>query len=384
MANETVRAMFPAVELAKVGTWQGVRGSATITAADLESAVEAYADNEIDDAPVKFGHKSTFGAGEPAPGWVENLRLSDDKTTLLGDIVDVPGSLVPMIETGYRRRSVEMKHNVKTSAGKIYKSVLSGLALLGVERPAVKGLKAMAATYLSEVEAGGDEELTTVFFGEATQDTPHVPHTSNAGGDDSNNGSGDRPTTNKHKDEIEMAFRESLIAQLGLAADATDEQIEEAVKAAKSSQEAADKAKADKDAADKAEAEAKAKAEADGDDGEGDGDDEGKAPAAPETLTVSKAQWDEVNDQLAKLTANADKAEREELVETALSEGRIAASESDTYLTMLSEAPEAGRKLLASLPARYSTTARGHGQTGAPSDEAELKAMHAAADAMGL
>lgn len=378
MTTETVRAMFPAVELAKVGTWEGVRGTATITTADLESAVEAYSDNEIDEAPIKFGHKSTFGAGEPAPGWVENLRLSDDKTTLLGDIVDVPGSLVPMIETGYRRRSVEMKHNVKTASGKIYKSVLSGLALLGVERPAVKGLKAMAATYLSEVESGGDDDLTTVFFGEATQDTPDVPHTPNAGGDDSNNGSGNRPTTNNAKDETEMAFRESLISQLGLAADATDEQIEEAVKAAKEAQAAA-KADADKEAEAKAKAEGAPAAPAAGDGGEGD-----KAPTTPETLTVSKVQWDEVNDQLAKLTANAEKIEREELVETALSEGRIAASESETYLTMLSEAPEAGRKLLSSLPARYSTSARGHGNAHGPSADAELKAMHEAADRLGL
>lgn len=385
MAIENVRAMFPDVELVKVGTWQGVRGEVTITEDMLSEIAESYDAEGVDHAPLKFGHFSDLGDGEPAPGWIENVRVSEDKTTLLGDIVDVPGSLVPLIETGYRHRSAEFKHNVKTASGKVYKHVLTGLALLGVKAPAVKGLKAMAATYLSEVEAGGDDDLTTVFFGEATRDTPEVPHTSDAGGDDSNNGPGDRPTTNNHKDETEMAFRESLISQLGLAADATDEQIEEAVKAAKEAQAAADKAAADKEAEDKAkaEAEAKAKAEAEGAAGDGDGE-EGKAPTTPETLTVSKAQWDDVNDQLAKLTANAEKVEREELVETALSEGRIAASESETYLTMLSEAPEAGRKLLASLPARYSTSARGHGNAGGPSDEAELKAMHAAADSMGL
>lgn len=378
MAIENVRAMFPDVELVKVGTWQGVRGEVTITEEMLSELAESYDAEGVDHAPLKFGHFSDLGDGEPAPGWIENVRVSEDKTTLLGDIVDVPGSLVPLIETGYRRRSAEFKHNVKTASGKVHKHVLTGLALLGVKAPAVKGLKAMAATYLAQAQAAPDDE-TVVFLGEATRDTANVPHTGDEDRDDINNGSTSGTDKIKDKEISDMAFRDTLIAKLGLDKAATDDEIETALSEAEiaepGSGDDADKGKAPA---------APAPAAPAAPDTEGDEDEDKDKDKGPETVTVSKVKWEEITSKLDKLTEDAEATERDKLIETALSEGKIAPSETDQYVTLLSESPDAGKKLLSALPARYSTHQRGHGETMGHRDDAELKAMHAAADAAGI
>lgn len=52
----------------------------------------------------------------------------------------------------YRRRSVEINWNVRTPSGSEYRAALVGLALLGEEAPAVKGLADVLALYRNEPE----------------------------------------------------------------------------------------------------------------------------------------------------------------------------------------------------------------------------------------
>lgn len=367
----TVRATFPGIELLKVGDWGGVKGRAKIGPDDIAEAIAAASDPMIDESPLKFGHFSSLGDGEPAPGWVANLRASEDGSTLLGDFVNVPSKLVPLIRDGFRRRSVELKHNVAGTGGRVYKSTLKALALLGVAPPAVKGLNDLADLYASEI---ADEDLDAIYLGEpAPSDTPRVPHPAPGTGNDSNNGPESGPTETVGKDAETMAFKDALLTKLGLKPEATDEEIEAAIEAAKIvDPNAAPEAKVeDKDGkpADKVEAPA-AKPET--------------ALGAPETLTVSKAVWDETQTNLQNLMERAAKADVTKRIETALAEGKIAPSEVSAYETLLSESPESGTTLLSALPVRYSTRAVGVEGLGAPATEAEEKAMHAAADAMGL
>lgn len=141
---------IPDVELLRVGTWAASTGVTTVTPEDLEAMVAAAGDDEIDGAPLKLGHTgalASLGDSEPALGWVANLRVAQDGQTLLGDLVDVPAAMEAPIKAGFKRRSVEIAWGVTTPSGATYRAALSGLALLGVAPPAVKGLADIAALY---------------------------------------------------------------------------------------------------------------------------------------------------------------------------------------------------------------------------------------------
>lgn len=137
------------VELCRVGTWSASTGQANVDATMLASVIAANADPEVDLAPAHFGHyDARFPAltdGEPAVGWVENLR--ERAGTLIGDLTRVPAKMADVIRSAYRRRSVELAENVRTPSGKVYPHALIGLGLLGVAPPAVKGLADVVARY---------------------------------------------------------------------------------------------------------------------------------------------------------------------------------------------------------------------------------------------
>ena len=90
MTDFVTTATVKGVELVKAGTWQGLTGPVTLTREDLADALAASQDPEVDHAALKLGHIDPRFDGQPAAGWVERLRLSDDGQTLLGDLV-VPG-----------------------------------------------------------------------------------------------------------------------------------------------------------------------------------------------------------------------------------------------------------------------------------------------------
>ena len=378
----STRATFPGVELVAVGDWSGVKGKGKVDAEDIVDMIAAANDPMIDASPLKFGHFSSLGDGEPAPGWVENIRANEDGTKAVGDFVNVPPKLVPLIRDGFRRRSVELKHNVAGTGGRIYKSSLKALALLGVAPPAVKGLNELAETYASELDG---EDVDAIYLGEADLecDTPKVPHPGSAGGNDSNEAV-DKSTTAKDagKDET-VAFKDAVIKKFGLAETATDEEIEAAIEAAELAAPAEDK---DKD---------KGPAGTAGDDKDKGGTGDAGAAAgtdteggdAPETIVVSRAVYDADQATLRRLAERADEADRTEAVDTALSEGKIAPSEVAQYTALLKSSPEAGMTLLSELPVKFSTRAVGHHGVGASSasevSDDERKNMHAAAKAQG-
>lgn len=373
----STRATFPGVELVAVGDWSGVKGKGKVDAEDIVDMIAAANDPMIDASPLKFGHFSSLGDGEPAPGWVENIRANEDGTKAVGDFVNVPPKLVPLIRDGFRRRSVELKHNVAGTGGRIYKSSLKALALLGVAPPAVKGLNELAETYASELDG---EDVDAIYLGEADLecDTPKVPHPGSAGGNDSNEAV-DKSTTAKDagKDET-VAFKDAVIKKFGLAETATDEEIEAAIEAAELAAPADNKDK-DKDTGAGA--------------GTGDDKDKGGAPAgteggdAPETIVVSKAVYEADQATLRRLEERANEADRTDAVDTALSEGKIAPSEVAQYTALLKSSPEAGMTLLSELPVKFSTRAVGHHGVGASSasevSDDERKNMHAAAKEQG-
>jgi len=134
------------------------RGSQTveITQDDLTKMVNSF--NELSGIggyqPVlKLGHDDVmkfFGARKGAPnlGFVEKLRIEGEK--IVADFTNVPDALYDLIKQR-RFNSVSIEMFPKTEFnGNTFSNVLTAVALLGAELPAVKGLKELAATLFTE------------------------------------------------------------------------------------------------------------------------------------------------------------------------------------------------------------------------------------------
>lgn len=131
------------VELLKVGTWECSTGTFTMTAEDLAAAVEAHEAGVLRKPPLKVGHADPRFDGGPALGYVDNLRLTDGGTTLVGDLVNVPGPVAKLLPYAYADRSIEAIYDYRDGDGRVWPFVLTALALLGASAPAVRNLKSL-------------------------------------------------------------------------------------------------------------------------------------------------------------------------------------------------------------------------------------------------
>lgn len=131
------------VELLKVGTWDGLTGAFTVTAEHLAAAVEAHEAGVLRKPPLKIGHDDPRFDGGPALGYVDNLRLTDGGTTLVGDLVNVPGAVAKLLPYAYTDRSIEAIFDYRDGHGHTWPFMLTALALLGASAPAVRNLKSL-------------------------------------------------------------------------------------------------------------------------------------------------------------------------------------------------------------------------------------------------
>lgn len=163
---EMTTGSIPDREIFSIGTWRGnvkVQATQAMLAemasayAELNSKVSGFA------IPIKLGHNKRVG--EPAFGYAENVRMSEDGNTLLADFMDVPLEIVDAIkEKRYNTVSVEVWPSV-TFDGKTYPNVLGGVALLGAEWPAVKGLKPLSQFSEDEqpIQLSKEDEMPKTF-----------------------------------------------------------------------------------------------------------------------------------------------------------------------------------------------------------------------------
>lgn len=374
---------FRGIALCRAGEWNGLTGKAVVTPEDLQAVVDAYQDREVDRARVKLGHVSSLndqalGDGAPAFGWVDNPRVSDDGKTLLGDLVDVPRRLGEVVGRGYKNVSVELRKNVRTPSGKTHPTVLSGLALLGASAPAVKGLDDLVALYASEpipdtpTDGCEDGAVVTISLGDALDPVTHadIPAPSPVACDGEQD-SPERPGREK-EGEPTVAFLDQAREKIGLPADASEEQILERITALS-------EAPADPDTTVKAEG-----TDVTGDPDVSEPELKSETVDAPETVTVSKAQWDELTAQVSELAAERKAKHQEQVIESALSEGRIAPAEREKWTTALSAAPEATETLLSSLAPRVNVREQGSDVALSASTTDDDAAFQAWADKTGF
>ncbi|WP_010541894.1 phage protease [Dietzia alimentaria] len=141
---------IPNVELVKVGTWTISTGVWTVTSSDLYAAVAALDSPAIRRPVLKLGHTDPRFNGEPAVGWVDDLRVSDDGSTLVGDYKGVPEWLATVFASAYPDRSIEGEYGFVDQTGREHPFILTAVALLGVTAPGVgtlSSLQDIAALY---------------------------------------------------------------------------------------------------------------------------------------------------------------------------------------------------------------------------------------------
>lgn len=151
----TTYGTIPDVELLSVGMdWPACTGEHTVTFENIADAIRAANDDPLIQTPrVKLGHFSVLNDGipmwdpfavitdaEPVFGRVVNLRATNDGATLVGDLVEVPEWLMASAVSAFPTRSAESVPDVTTQGGKRYSMVLTAVALLGAELPAVSDL----------------------------------------------------------------------------------------------------------------------------------------------------------------------------------------------------------------------------------------------------
>jgi hypothetical protein len=141
---------LPGVELCQTGTWNLSTGPATFTQTDFRAAVAALECPAIRRPVLKLGHDGNFGVGQPAIGYIENLRGADDWRTLVGDYAGMPGWLATpdmngdtVIASAYPDRSIEGAWDWRCQMGHTHPFVILAVSLLGAELPGVGSLASL-------------------------------------------------------------------------------------------------------------------------------------------------------------------------------------------------------------------------------------------------
>lgn len=130
------------IELVRVGSWSTSTGPWRVTASTLRAALDAHTAGVIRRPIVKIGHRDEPFVGEPAFGHIDAMRLSADGAALIGDLV-VPAWLAAAMPANWPDRSVEAEIDWVDGDGRTWPCVISAVALLGAEAPAISSLKSL-------------------------------------------------------------------------------------------------------------------------------------------------------------------------------------------------------------------------------------------------
>lgn len=155
-----ILATVKGVELASVGYWDISNATDWHPSADDLAAAVAALDCPAVRRPIlKFGHTGIPGEGDPAIGLIDNLALTEDGNTLVGDYVGVPAWLAAaddegraVIASAYPDRSGEFEHNYVCQLGHTHPFVLHAMSLLGVVRPGIGTLESLYDLYTKAPE----------------------------------------------------------------------------------------------------------------------------------------------------------------------------------------------------------------------------------------
>jgi Mu-like prophage I protein len=173
-------------ELLKVGKWQVHKGGEfNVTPKLIQDAISAHEAGVLRKPTIRLGHgggdDDERSTGDPAVGWVDNVRASEDGTTLYGDLIGVPQWLADNMPSAYPSLSIEGMYDYTAPDGTTHDFVLTGLALLGATMPGISSLKSVQdveALYSGDIAAaigeigGTPVQLTAGIQIEAAEASP--------------------------------------------------------------------------------------------------------------------------------------------------------------------------------------------------------------------
>lgn len=174
------------VELIHTGRWAVSSGNWNASREDLLAAVAALDCPAVRRPVLKLGHShggqplwAGNPTGQPAVGWVDNLRLLNQGHTLVGDFAGMPGWLGDVAASAYPDRSVEGSYDFRCQIGHTHPFVVTAVALLGVTAPGVGTLRSLQDVgTLYGVDAGAGTQVVARF----APDQPRAPEGSPIGG----------------------------------------------------------------------------------------------------------------------------------------------------------------------------------------------------------
>lgn len=140
------------VEIFAAGVWNKDK----YTVKDLDSMVSAFEETSANIKPyLKLGHSSDQSLlqndGFPAAGWIGKLYRNGEK--LLADFIDIPSKIFELLSNkAYRKVSSEIYWDISVN-GKKYPKLLSAVALLGSDMPAVTSLDDILSLYGLNIDA---------------------------------------------------------------------------------------------------------------------------------------------------------------------------------------------------------------------------------------
>ena len=146
----------PDVELMRTGKWDLSTGEWECTDKEITAAIDAHDKGLLRKPVIRIGHNDPRFSGDPAVGWIDNLRASDDGQALIGDMVGVPEWLAEILPSAYPSRSIEGLYDYTAPDGSSHDFVLTGLALLGATKPGVESLQSLQdVARLYDIAAAG-------------------------------------------------------------------------------------------------------------------------------------------------------------------------------------------------------------------------------------
>jgi|SRR6185295_2363915 len=143
----TAAAELRDVELARPGTWKLASGPLTVTPRMLDDAARFANRDGARPAYLKIGHtdkRFAPGDGEPALGWVHNVRVEQDDQdhVLKGDLAGMPEWLAAAMPHHWPDRSIEGWADYEHD-GEKYGLVVEALALLGITPPGMSSIRSL-------------------------------------------------------------------------------------------------------------------------------------------------------------------------------------------------------------------------------------------------
>lgn len=165
LTSETALTTVTGIEIADVGEdWPAMTGPVTFTREHFESIIASQDDSAVKSPRVKLGHLDerftpdggvNVFDGQPVFGKFTNLRLSENGLTLIGDIVGIPKWAAEVLPYAWPSRSGEWWMDYTSAGtGKTWPMVLTAVALLGVELPAVATIADLPAFFTADMPEG--------------------------------------------------------------------------------------------------------------------------------------------------------------------------------------------------------------------------------------